>query len=66
LKTVLRIAEVGGRVLEGDVWGAIDIRLRSLPLNGGVVALALSSTYECANEACGLALRYNPLDCSHI
>jgi hypothetical protein len=45
---------------------AIDIRLRFLPSNGEVVALALSGTYECANEACGLALRYNPLDFSHL
>ena len=46
MKIVLRIAKVGGRVLERDVVGAINIGLRYLNTDGSPVALGSTGAHE--------------------
>jgi IS605 OrfB family transposase len=46
VKVTLRVARVGGRILERDVAGAINIGLRYLYSNGSPVALGSTGTHE--------------------
>ena len=43
---VLRVVKVGGRVLERDVIGAINIGLRYLNLDGSLVGVGLDRAHE--------------------
>jgi IS605 OrfB family transposase len=46
MKTVLRVAKIGGRALERDVVGAINIGLKYLNSDGSPVALGSTGTHE--------------------
>ena len=46
MKIVLRTAKIGGRALERDVVGAINIGLKYLNTDGSLVALGSTGTHE--------------------
>jgi hypothetical protein len=46
MKIVLRVAKIGGRALERDVVGAINIGLKYLNSDGSPVALGSTGTHE--------------------
>jgi IS605 OrfB family transposase len=46
MKTVLRVAKIGGRALERDVVGAVNIGLKYLNTDGSPVALGSTGTHE--------------------
>jgi hypothetical protein len=46
LKTVLRVTKVGGRALERDVTGAINIGLRCFSTDGSPMVLGSTGTHE--------------------
>ena len=46
VKVILRVARVGGRILERDVVGAVNIGLKYLNSDGSPVALGSTGTHE--------------------
>ena len=46
VKLTVRVARIGGRVLERDVIGSINIGLKYLSADGGPVALGSTGTHE--------------------
>jgi IS605 OrfB family transposase len=46
MRIVLRVAKIGGRALERDVVGAINIGLKYLNTDGSLVALGSTGTHE--------------------
>ena len=62
MKTVLRVAKIGGRALERDVVGAINIGLKYLNSDGSPVALGSTATHDPTVVTKALWARWKSLD----
>jgi IS605 OrfB family transposase len=62
MKTVLRIAKAGGRAVERDAVGALNIGLNYLNTDGSPVALGSTATHDPTEIPKSLWARWKPLD----